>query len=296
MISAIHFLLTYTCPYECDHCFLYCSPRAEGTFTVDQLRRVFAEIDKMPNVTSVCFEGGEPFLYYPLLLEGLRLARARGLKSGIVTNSYWALTPEDARLWLEPIAAIGIDELSLSDDDFHYPGAENYAKNAAAAAQELNLPMDTICIEPPSVAQSGDKGQPVMGGGVIFRGRAIEKLSDGLPRRPWQTLDSCPHENLGSPGRVHVDPFGHVHLCQGLVMGNMWQTPLSEIDSRYDAFHHPIGGPLLTGGPAELARTYGLSPEAGYIDECHFCWLLRNQLRPQFPDCLAPAQVYAADR
>jgi len=29
MIKEVHFLLTYTCNFECDHCFLYCGPDLE---------------------------------------------------------------------------------------------------------------------------------------------------------------------------------------------------------------------------------------------------------------------------
>ena len=30
MLTGIHFILTYTCNFECDHCFLYCSPKSKG--------------------------------------------------------------------------------------------------------------------------------------------------------------------------------------------------------------------------------------------------------------------------
>ena len=30
----VHFLLTYQCLYECDHCFLYCGSQADGTITL----------------------------------------------------------------------------------------------------------------------------------------------------------------------------------------------------------------------------------------------------------------------
>ena len=63
--SGIHFLLTYSCTYTCDHCFLHCSPEARGTFTCEQVRRAFAEIERVGTVE---------FLHYPVLLEGLRLA------------------------------------------------------------------------------------------------------------------------------------------------------------------------------------------------------------------------------
>ena len=75
MLTGIHFLLTYTCTFECDHCFLYCSPRAGGTFTAAQIRDVLDQARKLGTVESIYYEGGEPFLYYPVLVEGLRLAR-----------------------------------------------------------------------------------------------------------------------------------------------------------------------------------------------------------------------------
>ena len=37
MLNGIHFLLTYMCNSECDHCFLYSDPRAKGTFTLKQI-------------------------------------------------------------------------------------------------------------------------------------------------------------------------------------------------------------------------------------------------------------------
>jgi hypothetical protein len=160
----------------------------------------------------------------------------------------------------------------------------------------LGIPADTICIEAPSVVEHpgapAGRGEPVVGGGAMFRGRAVDKLAPGLPTRPAGQLDTCPHEDLESPSRVHVDPLGYVHICQGISIGNMWKTPLSAIIAHYQPNEHPICGPLIKGGPAELARKYGIAPAAGYVDECHFCFLVRWALLNRFPDFLAPTQVY----
>ena len=300
MLTGIHFLLTYSCNFECDHCFVYSSPRAEGTFTLEQIRRVLAESVKTGTVEWVYFEGGEPFLFYPLMVEGLRIAGDRGLKTGVVSNAYWAISDEDAELWLRPFCELGVSDVSVSDDAFHYPD-EKYtpAKRAVAAAKRLGLPVGSICIEEPTVEMGADeqqeKGAPVIGGGAKFRGRAVEKLIEGLPRRRWEELTECPYEDLRNPGRVHVDPYGHVHLCQGLSMGNMWETPLSELVSNYDADSHPICGPLLRGGPALLAREYHVEHDDEYVDECHFCYLLRLALIDRFPQFLAPRQIYGLE-
>jgi len=297
MLTGVHFLLTYTCGFECDHCFVYSSPQAKGTFTLEQIENVFDELAKMETVKRVYFEGGEAFLFYPLMVEGIRIARSRGFEAGIVTNSYWATTDRDAELWLRPLCEMGIADLSLSDDSFHsVDDKESPASHAIAAAKRLGMPTGVISIDRPSVGTTEggeqDRGEPVVGGTTMLRGRAVEKLLAGLPTRPWQEFTECPYEELREPRRVHIDPYGNVHLCQGLSMGNMWQTPLSELVKAYDYASHPICRPLVEGGPALLVTEYGVEHEDRYVDACHLCYVVRKALLERFPEYLAPIQVY----
>lgn len=297
MLTGIHFLLTYQCPYECDHCFVYGSPRAKGTFTLEQIVAVLQEAQKLGTVKTIFFEGGEPFLYYPLLLEAVRIAHAMRFQTGIVTNGYFATSVDDAILWLKPLQEAGIGAISFSDDMFHSGSEEDTAaKRALSAAQQLGIPCGVISISPPKVTypeeKEGRKGEPIVGGGVRFRGRAVERLAQALPTRPWHTFTECPYENLRDPGRVHVDAYGNVHLCQGLCMGNLWKTPLSQLVQQYRVEEHPICAPLVEGGPAELARRFEYPVEAGYIEACHLCYLVRRALRERFPEYVAPPQVY----
>lgn len=127
---------------------------------------------------------------------------------------------------------------------------------------------------------------------MLFKGRPAEKLVEGLPRRPWQEFDKCLDEDFSNQKRVHIDPFGYVHLCQGITMGNMKKTPLHRLFEQFDPYEHLICGPILRGGPAELVRTYHVGHEEGYVDECHLCYLTRLKLRKMFPEILAPDQMY----
>lgn len=293
MLNGIHFFLTYACNYECDHCFLYCSPNSKGTFTLEQIRKVLNEVVKIGTVEWIYYEGGEPFLYYPIMVEGVKLAKEKGFKVGIVTNSYWATTIEDAELWLKPFSQLGVDNMSISDDTFHFKTEEqNLAKIAIKASDNLNLPTLTICIEEPTIEKEQEKGKPVVSGGAIFKGRAVETLIEGLPTRPWEGLNECPYEDLKRLGRIHVDPFGNAHICQGLSIGNFWETPLSELINKYDADSHPICGPLIRGGPAQLVKEHDIEHEDEYVDECHLCYLSRLSLTDKFPKYLTPRQVY----
>lgn len=300
MLKGIHLLLSYACNLECDHCFLFCSPYSGGTMTMAQVRKVLDEAGKLGTVEDIYFEGGEPFMFYPLMLEGIRLAKQKGFKAGIVSNGYWSTNEDDARLWLEPLAQAGIDDLAVSLDELHYnDAADSPASIALKAAGDLGMPTYSLCKERPEVKPPSDpdheKGAPEITGGIKLRGRAVEKFAAGLPTRPCSQFTECPYEELMDPKRVHLDAYGNVHLCQGISLGNCWQTPLSELVKNYQAEPHPICGPLVKGGPWALAREYGLDLPDELVDECHLCYEARRALIHRFPECLGPRQVYGLE-
>jgi MoaA/NifB/PqqE/SkfB family radical SAM enzyme len=296
MLGGVHFLLTYKCTYECDHCFVYCSPQAEGVFTLAAVKKALTQMKEMESIDTAYFEGGEAFLYYPLLLESLRLAKGMGFAVGVVSNAYWAVSEVDAELWLRPLVDIGLDDLSISDDIFHNDNeSDNPAKIAVRAAKKLGIPSDSICIEAPKIISDNKRwgGQPVVGGDVLFKGRAVDKLIDEkMPRQDYRKFTDCPHEELKEPERVHLDPFGNIHICQGLVIGNINQRPLKEIMESYRPEDDPIIGPLISGGPAALADKFGFDTSGGFVSHCHLCFEVRRALLDRFPDILAPKQVY----
>ncbi len=294
-LKSIHVLLTYSCNLECDHCFLYCSPRSKGTFTIHQIKELLREVKSIGSIESLGFEGGEPFLMYPLLVESIRLANQQGLKTSIQTNAYWANSEEDAELWLQPLFKAGLSYIDVSADLFHH--GEEVSKSteyALAAAKKIGIPTATICIEQPENPETDNqiKGNPVYKGKAKLRGRAAEKLTKDVATHPWETFTECPYEDLRSPGRVHLDSYGNVHLCQGLSMGNIWETPLSELLNTYNPDEHPVCGPILRGGPAELARTYNIQLENESVDACHFCTGVCKALIKRFSEYITPAQVY----
>jgi len=293
-LTGVHFLLSYQCTHECDHCFVWSSPRAGGTICLELMTSVLQQAKKMGTVDSVYFEGGEPFLFYPLLVEGLRQARAHGFSTGIVTNCYWATAVPDAALWLEPLKGLEVANLSVSSDTFHSGEDEDQRPGfAVEAAQCLGLGDSVITIDPPQVCEaSGEKGEPIVEGSVRFRGRAVANLAEDLPRRPWIEFDQCPDEDFLDPRRVHVDGYGNVHLCQGVLLGNLGEASLGELMDHYNPRTHPVIGPLVDGGPAELVRRYELPHEEGYVDACHLCYETRVALRERFPELLGPPQVY----
>jgi MoaA/NifB/PqqE/SkfB family radical SAM enzyme len=293
-LTGLHLLLTYECNFECDHCFVWAGPGQTGTLTLAQIEPVLAQAKALGTIEWIYFEGGEPFLYHAILLRGARRAADLGFRVGVVSNGYWATEREDAVEWLRGLEGV-VQDLSISCDSYH--GGEEQrrlAENAYAAAERLGIPAGVIRIAEPgaSDAQAAEGQLPNGESAVMYRGRAAQKLAPRATPQPWTQFTECPHENLREPGRVHVDPLGNVHLCQGISLGNMFRTPLAEICARYDPEAHPVAGPLLAGGPAGLVRRYGLPHAQGYADACHLCDEARRALRPRFPDILTPDQMY----
>jgi len=295
-LSGLHLLLTYECNYECDHCFVWGGPSQRGTMSVETIEHILGEAKALGTIEWIYFEGGEAFLYYSILLNSIRLAREFGFKVGIVTNAYWATADAEAIKWLEPLAG-SINDLSISSDAYH--GSDDGVKLAEIgrrAARQLDIPVDFISVAEPEAADvQAVAGQlPVGESAVLYRGRAAELLASRVATKPWEQFTECPWEDLRQPERVHVDPFGNLHICQGISIGNLLERPLAKIMDDYDPDDHPIVGPLLDGGPAEIVRRYELSHRDGYADHCHLCYKMRCALRERFPEVLTPDQMYGA--
>lgn len=291
-LSGLHILLTYQCLYECDHCFVWGSPRQKGVLTLEQIEDVMYQA-KQAGVTSIYFEGGEPFLYYAVLKKAVHLAADMGFEVGIVSNSFWATSVPDAVEYLRPFAG-RLSDLSVSSDLYHCEDMLGEGpQNAVAAAKWLGIPTGVISVAQPEEESRESHGQLAEEeSGVMYRGRAAVKLAEKAPGHAWEGFDSCPHEDLREPGRVHLDPFGNIHICQGIVIGNLFQKPLKQICEEYDPDSHPICGLLLSGGTSALVTEFNLEHASSYADACHLCYEARTTMRARFPDLLAPDQMY----
>ena len=295
-LSGLHLLLTYQCIYECEHCFVWGGPGQRGVLTIDQVEQILTQA-RQAGVTSIYFEGGEPFLYYAVLVRGVRKAAEMGFSVGIVSNAYWAVSIADALEWLQPFAG-RLDDLTVSSDLYHCEKIlGEHPQNALAAAKWMNIPTGMISIGQPGADATQAHGQITDQIAVMFRGRAAIVLAPLTPptsRHPWEDFTECSHEDLREPGRIHVDPLGNPHICQGVVIGNLFDKPLKEICASYDPDAHPICGLLLEGGPAALVSEYNLPHEPTYADACHLCYQARRALRDSFPQYLLPDQMYGA--
>lgn len=295
-LKSVHFLLTYKCDLECDHCFVWGMSQAKGAFTMEHIRNILSEAIKLKTVNSVSFEGGEPFLYYPILIKAIEEATRLGFHVEVLSNCYWANSSEDAAEWLNPLTKAGNVELTLSSDLYHGDSwATELVSNAVKAARKLNMKASILAVTYPNAENqcpSDIEGLKIGLWDLMYKGRASEKLTEKAEKKSWREFTKCPYERFATQERVHVDPFGFVHVCQGISIGNAWKKPFSRIMEEYDPSENAILEPLVRGGPVALVERYNLPHDEVYADACHMCYVARRMLREGYPDILAPDEMY----
>ena len=281
---------------ECDHCFVWSSPEAEGTFRLEQVRNVLKEAKKLKTVDYISIEGGEPFLYYPVMVKAVEEAVDLGFHVEILSNCYWATCYEDAVEWLIPIAEAKNVELTLSSDLYHGDSwVIREVENAVRAAKTLGIKTGILAVKCPHAdvpCPSQIEGVKVDLWELMYKGRAFSKLTEKASKKPWREFTKCPYEDFTKQERVHIDPFGYVHVCQGISIGNAWQKPFSKIIEEFNPYENPILEPLIRGGPVALVEKFNLPHDEFYADACHLCYAARLLLRNRYPEILTPNQMY----
>jgi hypothetical protein len=261
--TSVHLILS-------DHPRLACalgSGRAhlcrEVEFPRARLRPLLEEARALGGVHRVVFAGAEPFLRRDLLEVGVQAAYALGFMVEIVTGALWAATPATARERLTPFAGL-VSRLAVRRRGPGAPLADPRADLAIGAAREMEIPVEEIV----SDAADAGRGPPGAGEG-------------------WERFDRCPSDELHRPSRLQVDPTGQVRACRGIVIGDAFGDGLLRVCRSYDPHVHPLAAPLVLGGPAELARRFGLRPDGPFSDACHLCHMLRDKLLELDPEGVA---------
>lgn len=319
-ISGFGLHLTDRCNARCLHCAYHCAPGVNGIISFEQARSYLQEMADQP-LELVSISGGEPCLYFGLVIQVVREARRLGVPGiWVFTNGYWATSQTTATSRLARLKEAGMTRLCLSADAFHQPFVPPvYVSHAIVAARQLGLEivLDVRFLGPPEennpanrvtreiLRQLGDlTGVEIWRGQPWYVGRAADLIAAqagiraGIPSGPCPGLWSA--GTLENPGGVDVDSHGEVTLCPGLSIGTTKERSLSRILAEYEPQQHPIIRELVASGPAglaQMAQWQGYMPRSGYVDECHLCYDVRQFLRPWYPKELAPEICYQeADR
>ncbi|MBU7009202.1 MAG: radical SAM protein [Theionarchaea archaeon] len=317
-LVCLDFLLTYRCVSECKHCLYHASPRANGEMNLSDAKKY---LDQAKSIKSVVIHGGEPFIYFDILVKITKYARKKDIERiWVMTNGYWARNQQIARERLSNLKDAGCTHILLSADVFHQEFISlERVKTALDAARGLDFP--NIIVNSLYVGDEGDDNEYniktkkiiqelgslddvitkwescLVGVSISVMGRACETLTPYLTKKDVSeercTLLPYLGKDLGDPRTFEIDPFGNVLLCPGLSVGNAKEQQLSDIIKTYDPSKIPVLDKLKKGGPKELLKEAvekGYTP-GEYVDVCHLCYEVRKFLRKDYPN-LTPDVCY----
>jgi organic radical activating enzyme len=106
------------CNIRCAHCVAVGDIPNDKKMELGRAKEIIREM-AAAGVGGISFTAGEPFLYFDDILELVSLCRDLNIYTRIVTNSYWAKSPEKAELRLGMLKQCGLSQLRMSCSRWH---------------------------------------------------------------------------------------------------------------------------------------------------------------------------------
>ncbi len=127
------------CNVKCEHCVAADAVADSEKMDLAQAGKVIAEM-AAANVSGISFTAGEPLLYLDDICTLLSLCRQYGMYSRVVTNSFWAKTPDIADTIVAKLKEHGLCQLRLSYSRWHQKNIKSInVVNAAKSCQKNGL-------------------------------------------------------------------------------------------------------------------------------------------------------------
>jgi organic radical activating enzyme len=307
--------LDYLCNFECAHCSVGSSPRTKMPMPRELLFDVLAQIREIKTARVVTFTGGEATIHRDLLLEALANVSAGGYVSRLVTNGWWAKTPEKARRWVDDLKKVGLTELNTSYDDYHAPFCDiDNIVNLVRAALDADLRVGLGVIHDPKSKWSGDAVRQAVASSLGMTTDALTERIVVLTDQPTPSgtgegidvsdLDAKERLEVGCPEivkTVSIHPNGLIKACCGhamfytpdLTIGNVLEEPLPVIVERSQ--HNLIYWWIHMYGPKRILDRLGVGGQ--YASICHACHVLLGEHRDALLEFVEDhkAEIYVND-
>lgn len=317
-------ILSYQCQCACKHCLYNCGPRWKDWMSSQTLREALQATQAWRHHFQIHLTGGEPFLNFPLLLEGVRIATELGIPCYVETNAGWCRREEDVTDKFTALKEAGLSAILISCSPFHaekIPPARTFLairKALEVFGRQRVMVYMTHCLEQVQFFDFDmEKTTPIEryverfgldragsllwdGYSIISGGRSGYALGHLTRKQPAAAFrgQNCSLEIIHAH-HSHFDLYGNYisWFCGGLTVGDWHDLPQVLDDFRERRFP-PLVNILVRSGPfglLELARAeYGYQERSeSYAGKCHLCVDVRRRLyqRGQFAE-LRPGGFY----
>lgn len=310
-------LFTYRCTIACKHCLFNCSPSKPSIHTsLPDAMEYLHQLQATDRVIHIA--GGEAMIFYSQMLEICRTAAKEGVAPHFIeTNASFATSNQVTRDRLLELRDAGVLGLLISADPYHqqFVPPANYHRcfrtavevfgrwNVAGAdlsiaqlnelrgisADEEKLADYTLAHPSMLVGRAGD----VLS--AYFQDRSVDDLLDPMWHGGQGRIDCRQEFDPETMWEIHIDPYGNIQTCCGIIVGNAKETPLPELMASGFLGRSRVVDAVHSGGPRallELAVSLGYQARPGYSQKCGLCWEVRQFLRPHFRQTIGPDEIY----
>ncbi len=260
LMRKIAFGYSTRCNVKCEHCV---AADGDGKSQMMELESAMDCIRELAaaQVTGISFTAGEPLLYRDDICVLLSLCRELGIYTRLVSNSFWAGTPDQADTCLEQLKNAGLSQLRLSYSRWHQKNiARENVLNAARSCVKhglnyfISFVTDFTREDDTYEEYLRKHGLLFFPEPVIFSGRAAK--FDRLPIHTDYQENRCPMNPYLSPEfdlYACCDAGSHFNRTNFFHLGNLKEKSAAELLQKSE-----------TNTLYNLIRSSGISTIASY--------------------------------
>ena len=303
MISRVVFSVTYDCPISCKYCVTESGPWNGPALDAPFMSSVIDQALEMGSLISVVFTGGEPLLKRHDVKAAISHAHQHRLWTRIVTNSFWATTPDIALHTLSELKLAGLSEINFSCDDLHQEHIPlERVRNAYHAARKLDLPIliahkrvKNGQITPESISDflgvpltefkedgKNQKTDLYSSSLTIPIGHGAKSLNPAERIIYPASMSACSSPCSSILSSIIVSPTKDVRICCGMIDQRVPELTVGSLESQTLAEIVCEGNTDLIANWLALEGPYGImsfiqekAPEVKfqkqYVNHCHLC-------------------------
>lgn len=282
MMRKIAFGYSTRCNIKCEHCVAADPSHNHEKMELALAKEIIAEM-AAAQVKGISFTAGEPLLYKDEITELIQLCRDHGIYTRIVTNSFWAKTPELADRCIAQLKGNGLSQLRLSFSRWHQKNVVrqnvlNAARSCVKAGLGYFISFVTDFSEEDAAYECylRDNGLIFFPEPVIYSGRA--ESFKRLPIRTDYQANCCPMNPYLAPNLdmyACCDAGSHFTNTNFFLLGNLKQNSLEQLFEKNET--NRLYNHIRTMGISDIASFSGFpaSEIIGYR-KCELCAKLFN--------------------
>jgi len=135
---------TNKCTSACQNCCFQCNPQNKDRLTLTEMKQYITQsVETYNSIKLLIISGGECFTLGKDLDRVIKFATDKGLSTRVVTNGYWAKSPEKSYQRVKSLVEAGLTEINFSTGDEHLIWVP-YDNIVYAVTSSLELDLTTV--------------------------------------------------------------------------------------------------------------------------------------------------------